>query len=171
MSFDLEDKRCWRPFFSPRFSRPKSAILSIEESELKYRSPDVNLSYELHAELTDSLKSAIRSWRRTTTCFNGDVSNRLDSVLEHLEKEKLNGITTVSQKYEAALQAATKGRKIFGVDLHLPFTSVTDIIFSVESTCIHTCHHPDVEFALGVKIFVYCCQVLSVRVFVCSLYP
>lgn len=171
MSFDLKDKNCWRPFYSRRFPRPLSTMVSVQDSEIIYQAPDTNSSYELQVKLTESVKESIRQWRRISTCFNGDVGNRLNAILEHLECDKLQAVAPFSQKYKVMLESATKGRRIFGVDLHYPFTAVDDIISSVEAASVHMCRHPDVEFALGVRVFPYCCGIFSVRVFIVSIYP
>ena len=146
--------------------------MSVQEAELAYRVPDAHSSYELQAEIADCIKTNIRSWRRIPTCFNGDIGSRLNAILENLENNaKMHIISSDSEKYKGMLESAARGRRVFGVDLHFPFTSVANIISTVESTGVHMCRHPDVEFAVGVKIFPYSCDVRSVRVFVCSMYP
>jgi coiled-coil and C2 domain-containing protein 2A len=171
MSFDLNDKSCWKPFYSRRFPPPSSTKSSVQGSELVYRAPDINSSYELQVRLTQSLKESFRRWRRISTCFNGDVGNRLDAILEHLESDKLHGISSFPQKYKMMLESATKGRRTFGLDFHFPFTTMNDVVSSVEAAGIHMCRHPDVEFALGARVFPYCNDLHSIRVFLISIFP
>jgi coiled-coil and C2 domain-containing protein 2A len=171
MSFDLNDKSCWKPFYTRRFPRPNVTKTSFQDSELVYREPDANSSYELQMRLKDFLKESFRQWRRMSTCFNGDIGNRLDAILEHLEYDKLHAISSFPQKYKMILESATKGRRIFGLDFHFPFTSLNDVITSVEAAGIHMCRHPDVEFAVGARVFPYCNDLYSIRVFIISIFP
>jgi len=166
LSFDVDNENNWSCFAS---SSGKSWS-SIQVSSLQYSPPDYKLSGQLESELGKAVREAIFHWRGRKCIFRDDVSDRLVGILEELEDIQLNG-TRPNVGYFTSISSLTKNREIFGFPLHFAYTNMGDILNRVENTEIHKSKHPQVEFAVSVRVFPYECNVMSVWVFLCSLSP
>jgi len=126
----------------------------------------------------------MRKLRRAPAIFKGDFGNRLIPLLDYLESSRLKqgvsdleeGSSAISYKnyiklLESLISSRSRNRAINGIPLHFPFTEVQDIVSKVEATGIHSNKHPDVEFVLAVRVYPYCNNVMSVRVFVGTFSP
>jgi coiled-coil and C2 domain-containing protein 2A len=176
IDFDLQDNRCWDPFFASPGLKPYDEETlpapSIQEPILDYKEPNDDLAAILESEILERVKSSIRSWRRIPSSFNNEISYRLRIIIDDLEERKLNGMPPPpSTEYYTPLEglSLSRGKKMFGFPLHSGFASVTDILDKLHSTAIHESQHPEVEFSAAVRVFPYACDVFSVWVFVCSL--
>ena len=63
--------------------------------------------------------------------------------------------------------ASTKN--IHGVPINVPFTDLTDLAFTLESTHVHENEDENVRFALAVKVFAYPNRIFSVWVYAISI--
>ena len=170
MDFDIHDKASWRSYYLN--AHEAKCHKSIQESNLTYTEPNVSLFREIAIDISDTIKTAIRGWRRLPSSFDRDISNRLENILDDLEDEKKNGAKHIkSADCMELLQSLLGDKKIFGFPLHQGFTNVDDVVSAVERTRIHENKHPDVQFAFAVKIFPYPCNVASVWTFLCSITP
>ena len=171
MNFDLSNENYWDQFYDLDV---ESSDQSIQESILVYSSPNLHLALEVEVEIVDAVKSAIRGWRRVPSSFNADIGNRLRQLLVILEKNKMSTDLvekTAPNYYQTFLNELGRGRTIFGLPLHSGFTNVPSLIERVRKIGIHHCKHTKVEFALAVQVFPYVCNVLSVWIYVCVIYP
>jgi hypothetical protein len=93
-------------------------------------------------------------------------------ILGELEERKLNGLKVLpTAKYYKRIEGLCEGKRIVGFSLHFPFSSVTEIVQSIQSTSIHESKHPNVEFSIAVKVVGYPSNLYSVWVFVASQIP
>ena len=170
MDFNLQNKASWRSYYSN--SHESKCYNSIQEAKLNYTEPNISLFRELTIDVSDAIKVAIRGWRRLSSSFDRDISNRLEHILDDLEEEKKNYANyTRSTDCIELLQSLLGDKKVFGFPLHQRFTNIENIVKAVERTRIHDNKHPDVQFAVAVKIFPYPCDVASVWIFLCSITP
>lgn len=58
---------------------------------------------------------------------------------------------------------------MYGFPLNVPFVSTKTVISAVKATSIHHNDDPGVEFALGVEVYAYPNNVLSVWVFLATI--
>jgi len=171
VSLDINDAKSWRPFYGGRYPEPQVSLPSIQEVRLTYTEPNHQFSEELQDELVEVLKRDIRRWRRGATGFKQDAGNRLRGLLDSMEHAK-NGESTLShQAHLMKLEQTTKGRDMYGLPLNFSFTDVGEIVSKIKATEVHGCMHPDVEFALAVRVFPYASNVLSVWVYFAALTP
>ena len=91
-------------------------------------------------------------------------------MLERLEFVRLHGNSVELPKFES-LEPFLKERSLSGVPLHFASPLVQDILERVERTALHHDKHPDIEFALFVRVFPYPNDTFSVWVFLCSSFP
>ena len=169
MNFDLRNKTSWRSFYSHSQTQ---YLKSIQEETLHYSKPIISLFREITIEIMDIIKAAIREWRRHPSSFDRDISNRLECILDDLEEEKMHRSNKLKNSdCLEVLQNLLGEKSIFGFPLHQSFTNIDNIVKAVERTRIHESKHPDVEFAVAVKIYPYVCGVASVWVFLCSITP
>ena len=91
-------------------------------------------------------------------------------MLEKLEQARMGGQPVAPEDFTLP-ESITKSRTVFGLPLHFPFTNMQCVLDKLESTEIHRNRNPQVEFALGVRVFPYPGGVVSVWTFVCSLVP
>ena len=163
----MDNEKSWKTF-----STNSHNLCPIQEKSLVYTEPNKNLAIELEVDVTNTLKAAIREWRRLPPYFRKDLSNQLRHIIDTLEQERLHGMRqVVSSDFHTLLQDICRVKHIYGFPLHSAFVDIDSIIHRVKSTSIHNSKHPEVEFALSVKIFPYACNTFSVWVFVCALSP
>ncbi len=168
LSFDIHNTKKWSCFPS---QAEKLFLPSTQSSSIDFHPPDYKLAAQLESEIRNSLQESLSVWRGTPCSFRDDISNRLTGILEELEDIKLNGRDPKIGYFTSISSSLTKNREMFGFPLHFPFTNIQDILHHVEKTEIHTSKHPQVEFAISVRVFPYESKVMSVWVFICTLSP
>ena len=171
VSLDFNDKMSWKPLFGDRFPWPEGGLPSLQEKRLHYTTPSTSFAEELQDELTETLKRDIRRWRRGATGFKGETSNRLRALLETLEACKRGEATLGHREHLLRLERASGNREMSGLPLNFSFTDLQEVISKVKSTGVHLCMHPQVDFALAVRVFPYHSNVLSVWVYFAALTP
>ena len=171
VSMDVNDVKMWKPFFNERFQYPQEGLHSKQEKRLVYTTPSTSFAEELQDELLETLKRDIRRWRRGATGFKGETSNRLRALLETLEAGKRGEVTLNSEEHLARLERASANRDMTGLPLNFAFTEVNEVVNKVKSTGVHLSKHPQVDFALAVRVFPYHSNVLSVWVYFAALTP
>lgn len=170
IDFNLSNPRQWAPLHSATDAQPSVTLMTIQDRSLHYAPQNHRYARELSNELKETIKSAVRGWRRSATSFRSDVGNRVTLILEKLEQARVEG-QQIEHVDSVLPETVTKTRKVFGFPLHFPFTNVQNVLDAIEATEIHRNRNPRVEFALGVRVFPYPGGLLSVWVFVCSLVP
>ena len=154
LDFDLTNCKKWVPLHqSPLVLTP------IQEEVLQFCQPNHIFARDLEDDLKESIKSAMREWRRTTTTFRHD--NKLTSILERKEQAKLSGKDIKSMSLDASSQS-----RAFGFALNFSFTCIGDIVEQIKLTEIHNNRNPNVEFSLSVRVFPYAGGVMSVWVYI-----
>ena len=172
MSFDLNNTSNWKHFYNNVTNPKTSSLYPAQDLVLQYSDTTTTKSCELEINLLKEIKTSIRGWRRQPSSFNNDVGNRLRQFLDDLEDNKRNGTPQKrSEEYLVSMNRILRGKNVFGFPLHFGFSNVEEILNRIEMTEIHQSKHPDVEFAVAVKIFPYECGLLSVWVFLCTLSP
>lgn len=152
LDFDLTNRK-WAPLHeSPLLLTP------IQEEVLQFCQPNYIYARDLQYDLKESIKSAMREWRRTTTTFRHD--SKLASILERKEQAKLSGKELNSISSDASSQS-----RAFGFALNFSFTCIEDIVEKIKSTEIHN-NRPNVEFSLSVRVFPYAGGIMSVWVYI-----
>ena len=145
-------------------------LMPIQEERLHFAPTNHRSSRELQDELKEATKTAIRGWRRGATSFRSDVGSKLTLILDKLEDSRMKGNSIALRNFNLP-ESVTKTRSVFGFPLHFAFTKIDEILDMIETTEIHGNMNPQVEFALGVRVFTYPGGLLSVWVFICSLVP
>jgi hypothetical protein len=156
------------PFFHPR-RNPYMQLNSIQESYLNYSDPNIQFALKIELDIKERIKAEIRSWRNKPSKFNTDLSDRLGMILVDLEDRKCNGLQFESSaNYLRTISDVCIEKQVFGFPLHFSFTSIDEIIDRIHLTAVHDAKHPQVEFALAVKVFPYVSSLNSVWVFLCT---
>lgn len=168
LEFDLSNSRMWVPLL--RSSRSEEAnMMTVQVKPLQYILPDNSFARQLQSEVCESLTSAIRGWRHVPTGFRPDLSKTLGSLLEKLEEAKLNNGNSLSTSDMALPESITRGRRVFGFALHVPFTGMENLLERIKATNIHRNRSPRVEYAVAARVFAYHGGVLCVRMLVLSI--
>ncbi|KAL3768276.1 hypothetical protein ACHAWO_012386 [Cyclotella atomus] len=163
LDFDLTNPKKWAPLHNTDDQVPLD-ITTIQEETLTYSPPNHSYARELQDELKETIKSAMREWRRTTTSFRTDTVPKLVSILERLEQAKLG-----SKDVVVPLEVLSKTRNVSGFALHFAYTNTDDVLRSVKATEIHENRNPHVEFSLGIRVFAYPGGALSVWIFLSTM--
>ncbi len=172
MDFNLADKSCWKPFFDQDVKPYPNKCSSLQETSLVYTKPNEEFAVDIEIEIIDKVKASIRASRRVATSFNNDIGRRLRNIIDDLEHRKFNGLDSPhSSQYFSSIENLCRGKAIFGFPLHFTYSDVPTILERVKLTCIYENKHPDVEFAVTVRVIPYASGVFSVWVFLCSLVP
>lgn len=167
LEFDLSNSRMWAPLLRSGSSE-QAAMMTVQTKPLQYILPDNSFARQLQSEVCESLTSAIRGWRQVPTGFRPDLSRTLGgSLLEKLEQAKLNG-HSLSTSDMTLPESITRGRRVFGFALHVPFTGMENLLERIKLTNIHRTRSP-VEYAVASKVFAYHGGVLSVWIIVLSI--
>ncbi len=141
-------------------------IQSVQDKTLIYREADEELADEIQDEILETLRRSIRRSRRNHTSFRNDEKTQTEllTLIQHLEETKMGEKVPNSSKLYKSVHEIAHGRKTNGGAMHFKYTHVEKITSDVINTEIHRIKHPDVEFALAVKIYPYCCNAFSVWV-------
>lgn len=170
LDFDLSNSRKWAPLHLDEDGKSRIPIMTMQEENLHFTSPDIYRARDIQAELSESIQNAIRGWRRRTTSFRSDVGTKIAYTTEKLEHARMSG-RQISKADITLSESITKTREVFGFTLHMPFTSIKNLLARVEATEIYRNNNPRVEFAVAVSAFPYPGGVISLWVYVCSLVP
>ncbi|XP_047534737.1 protein CC2D2B [Vanessa atalanta] len=158
MSFDFSISSDWQNVFD----KPLFVARPITIDSLYSKPGDVE---NLRLNLETKIKSKIQKWRsHIKTIWNRYCSSLLKEMLPHYEYWAFNPLEarpTLGNR----LKQLTATYKIFGFPLNMPYINMKLIISSVKSTSIHVNDDPNVEFGLGVEVYAYPNNVLSVWVF------
>lgn len=159
------------PFFDPK-KNPFVQLESVQEETLVYSKMNIEFSLQLEFDIKEKVKASIRSWRAVPSKFNDDISDRLEGILADLEFRKCNGSCYESSSYYfRTISDLCIDKEVFGFPLHFAFTNVDEITERVHLSAIHESKHPNVEFALSVKVFPYVSNLYSVWIFLCTIMP
>ena len=129
MSFDFDNKTQWRPFFTPRF--PRKQLASVQATKLKFRKNDPKYAENLRMDIHETLKVEFRSWRlrRRLTRIHNPISKQLQTALESLEQQRLEGVAGASnEEHLRGLERVTATYEIHGFPLHFAYTDVDSIV-------------------------------------------
>ncbi|XP_061593922.1 coiled-coil and C2 domain-containing protein 2A [Cololabis saira] len=166
MSFDVTKANLWKPFFSRSFSHP--GLTSVQPEELVYRHTDKAAATELQDRIEKILREKIMEWRpRHPTRWNRYCNSTLKQFLPKLEQSVGR---EVAEGHRHELQSLLGDYRISGFSLHLPFSEIQPIIEEVYSTGVHKIQGSNVEFALAVYVHPYPNSVMSVWVYLASLF-
>jgi hypothetical protein len=169
MNFDLNERRFWRPFFSSRFPRSQSSLPSVQEHHLVYSESDPSKAKTIQINVTESIKIAMRQWRRHNTFFNLEMSNCLGSILEEIEGTTFNGLPISEDDHQSMIDQLLRGRTAFGFALQHTTLDIDAITDELKATNIHSNRQPGIEIGLAVRVFPYVGEIYSVRSFICFL--
>ena len=171
LNFDLSIRRKWTPLHRGKL-HDTTTRMTVQDESLHFSLSDHQYARELQSEISESLQNAIRSARRVATSFRSDVSTIIGNTIEKLEVMKMSGQQISSMTTDIVMpESITNTRSVFGFTLHVPFTSIQDVLDRVEATEIHCNMNPRIEFAIAVRCFAYPGGVISLWMFVCSLTP
>lgn len=111
MSFNLENKKCWKPFLTPKalenfFSRAVGGVRTVNPENLDYTDLETHLRQQLEeevelyiAQMFESERASFRQDRRPLrTLWRNNLRDKLRAVLVQLEQFKFkmrNGATDV----------------------------------------------------------------------------
>ncbi|TMW56288.1 hypothetical protein Poli38472_008936 [Pythium oligandrum] len=175
LNWEIETNlKAWKPFFNTTFKKEQASLPNIQPRDLQYAETPSELVQQVESELRETLKLEIRRWRSTrfTTTFNIDLSIKLRTVLEDLERSAQGRQPRRGEKETRdPMEQVIKTKDVSGMPLNITFTDISKVITMVKNTHVHWNDHPDVEFALAVYAHGYPNCVLSVWVYLVSLVP
>lgn len=169
LEFELLNSRMWAPLLRSSRSEEESTMMTVQAKPLQYTLPDNSFARQLQSEVCESVTGAIRGWRQVPTGFRPDLSKTLGSLLEKMEEAKLNNGNSLSTSGISLPESITRGRRVFGFALHVPFTGMENLLERIKATDIHRNRIPRVEYAVAARVFAYHGGVLCVWMFVLSI--
>ncbi|XP_058124121.1 coiled-coil and C2 domain-containing protein 2A [Anopheles ziemanni] len=162
---DVRKSGYWRPLFN-RFNEPPSGC--VQEDSFSYQ--DALPSKELQRSIERKLMRKIASWRtHRKTVWNRFMSDHLRSTLMSLERDACAEVNT--ERYAEEFAQMFVSYKVNGFPINLPYSNLSTLVSQVKGTGIHLNSEAGVEFALGVFVKDYPCNVYSIWVFLMSLVP
>nr|XP_034831429.1 protein CC2D2B isoform X2 [Maniola hyperantus] len=161
VSFNFTRSSDWQTVFN----KPLFMTRPVTEN-LYSKAEDVE---NLRSNLETKIKNKIQKWRsHVKTIWNRYCSTLLREMLPHWEYWSFNTAEPrTSPGHRLKQLMATY--KIYGFPLNMPYLNSKLIISKIKSTAIHVNDNPNVEFGLGVEVYVYPNNVLSVWVFLASI--
>eukprot|EP00062_Callorhinchus_milii_P001332 gi/632937253/ref/XP_007897866.1/ PREDICTED: protein CC2D2B [Callorhinchus milii] len=167
VSFDVSRENNWHPFF--RKSSSHRVLTSVQPQELVYYSTERSIVIKLQNRIEWALKNKIMEWRaHQPTRWNRYCATVLYNALPILEQ---NLGQPVSEEYNIEIESLLKDYKVSGFPIQMRYTELQMIIEKVNSTGVHNIDLPNIEFALAVYIHPYPNNILSVWIYVASLFP
>eukprot|EP00742_Colponemidia_sp_Colp-10_P008183 GILJ01008844.1.p1 GENE.GILJ01008844.1~~GILJ01008844.1.p1 ORF type:complete len:1598 (-),score=270.09 GILJ01008844.1:58-4851(-) len=200
MTFDLNNKKRWKPFFATRMERdtlfPTGVIEPLLPTDtLQYAETPRTYAQDLQLKIEKELmkrferkRSSSSAGRRSLlTRWNGAVREKLKDMLDRFEEYKQTsriGAIDASMVSERGMSDAdlerikeeymsklTVGHDVFGFSVNMTYTEVDLLWEALLNTDVHTVADNDAEFAISVRVFSYPCFVCSVWVYVAALVP
>uniref|UniRef100_A0A182K8F0 C2 domain-containing protein n=1 Tax=Anopheles christyi TaxID=43041 RepID=A0A182K8F0_9DIPT len=160
---DVRKSGYWRALFN-RFHEPP--VGCVQEVSFPFR--EALPAKELQRAIERKLMRKIASWRtHRKTVWNRFISDHLRSTLISLERDTC--LETNTERHAQAFSQMFIAYKVNGFPINLPYNNLSTIVAHVKGTGIHLNSESAVEFALGVHIKDYPCNVYSVWVFLMSL--
>ncbi|CAH2235495.1 jg1854 [Pararge aegeria aegeria] len=161
VSFNFSKSSDWQTVFN----KPLFTTRPLTESP--YSKPEDVES--LRVNLETKIKNKIQKWRsHIKTIWNRYCSTLLREMLPHWEYWSFNPTETrTSPGHRLKQFMATY--KMFGFPLNMAYLNSKLIISRIKSTAIHINDDPNAEFGLGVEVYAYPNNVLSVWVFLASI--
>lgn len=164
VAFDLTRSADWEVVFDKSIFVMRNATVL---ENLYSAPPNVENLREI---LENKIKTKIQKWRPyMKTIWNRYCSGVLRDSLHNWEYWAFNQSESKPSPNQKLKQLMVT-YKIFGFPLNMPFTNTKSVISAVRSTSLHCNDDPNVEFALGVEVYGYPNNVLSVWVFLASIY-
>jgi coiled-coil and C2 domain-containing protein 2A len=164
MNFDLNNAKCWQPFFSK--ATLANELRSIQPETLQYYPTDQKYVKELESKIETKLREKLEEWRpRHITKLNRYGCTALRQILTRIEKSRDEVINTQPEELAQILNSY----RMSGFPINLPYTNINAIFDAVYATQVHAIPSSDIEFALAAHIYAYPNTVLSVWVYVATL--
>jgi coiled-coil and C2 domain-containing protein 2A len=165
MSFDVNNTRNWRPFFT---KKEPNKCDSIQPERLLYIKTNQKFVSELESRIERKLVDKLQAWRsHRRTRFYPLASNALRRVLLTMEKNR--DAKLESQTGSDVLIDLQKSYRISGFPINMPYTTMDAILEAVYATQVHAIPSHEVEYAVAVSIYAYPNTVLSVWIYVAVL--
>ncbi|XP_023937701.2 coiled-coil and C2 domain-containing protein 2A [Bicyclus anynana] len=123
----------------------------------------------LRETLETKIKNKIQKWRsHVKTIWNRYCSTLLREMLPHWEYWSFNP-AEIQPNPGNRLKQFMATYKMYGFPLNVPYLNSKLIISRIKSTAIYINDDPNVEFGLGIEVYGYPNNVLSVWVFLASI--
>uniref|UniRef100_A0A182QB81 C2 domain-containing protein n=1 Tax=Anopheles farauti TaxID=69004 RepID=A0A182QB81_9DIPT len=162
---DVRKSGYWRALFN-RFHEPPVGCVQVDSFPFREALP----ANELQRAIERKLMRKIASWRtHRKTVWNRFISDHLRSTLISLERDTC--AETSTESYADNFSQMFISYKVNGFPINLPYSNLSTIVANVKGTGIHLNSEATVEFALGVYVKDYPCNVYSVWIFLMSLVP
>ncbi|XP_063363078.1 coiled-coil and C2 domain-containing protein 2A [Cydia amplana] len=164
VSFDFTRSSDWQPVFDKSIFVMKLPVVT----DTSLYSAAVGAE-NLRVALESRIKSKVQQWRpHVKTIWNRYCSTLLREELPFWEYYAFNP-TEQKPGLGQRLKQLMVTHKMFGFPLNMPFVNMRSVISTVKSTGLHVHADPNAEFALGVEIYPYPNNVISVWVFLASI--
>ncbi|CAB3222054.1 unnamed protein product [Arctia plantaginis] len=164
ISFDFSRSSDWQPVFDKSVFVMKQPVVT----DLSLYSPLPNV-VGLRAALETKIKAKIQKWRsHMKTIWNRYCSTLLREMLPQWEYWSFNP-TTPKPGFTNKLKQLMVTYKMSGFPLNVSYTNTKSVISTVKSTGLHVTDDPKVEFALGVEVYAYPNNVISVWIFLATI--
>ncbi|KAL3923902.1 MAG: hypothetical protein SGPRY_004076 [Prymnesium sp.] len=173
LSWDLEDPKCWRPFFGPRGFETPAGLRSVQPDRLVIRKTPKDRSKSLESDLEYDLQREFEKLRgHRVTNWSHSAAKPLKELLELYEKDA-RGVQKLSEgEHEAAmgkLNKASKTYRLVGFPINQTYTDVHSLKEKLRNTNMHLSDCTNMDFALVVYVHAYPNDVLSVWFYIASL--
>ncbi len=164
IKFDINDSRCWRPFFNK--SNNNITLPSIQKDDLHFTKTDVRFVKELESKIETRLRDKLQEWRpRHLTKFNRYGCSALRQILNNMENLRNETVQTDPDE----LKQLEASYRISGFPLSLPYTNMTAIFEAVQATQVHAMPTSEVEYALAVHVHSYPNTIMAVWIYLAVL--
>lgn len=163
IKFDLNDSKCWRPFFN---KSNNLTLPSIQKDELRYFPTELKFVKELEGKIETRLREKLQEWRpRHLTKFNRYGCSALRLILNNIEENR----NILMQNDLEELKQLEASYRISGFPINLPYTNMTAIYEAVQATQVHAMPTSEMEYALAVHIAPYPNTIMAVWIYIAVL--
>jgi len=170
LSWDLDDPKCWRPFFGARGFDAPAVLQSVQDTQLRFKRTTDEYRSNVEREVEDRLQREFENLRgHRVTDWNRSAGNKLKPLLKRYE-EDASGVKSLSEaEHNIALERIHQTYHLVGVPINETYTDVRPLIEKLRATNIHLSDGPKMQFALAVYVHPYPNNVCSVWFYIASL--
>jgi len=170
VSWDLDDPKCWRPFFGARGFEPPDVIHSVQDARLRFKRTTDEYRSGVEREVEDRLQREFENLRgHRVTDWNRSVGTKLKPLLKRYE-EDASGVKALSEaEHDVALERIRQTYHLVGFPINDTYTDTKPLVEKLRNTNIHMSDGPKMQFALAVYVHAYPNNVCSVWFYIASL--
>ena len=170
INWNVNDPKCWRPFFTTKF--PMKSNLTVQIEKLEYKTISTDFVKLLEADIEESLMERIRNARpRFITRWNRGCAKILKSFLPKCEQAKINNNQIEEKEHINELSKLLNSYIIYGSPINMRYTDVEDATRYILQLNFHCNEDSKAEFAIACYVHPFVSKICSIWIYFAVLTP